>query len=75
MHQLGWLLHHSTPLILGILDVISKIIGGVYILIAMIWKDSIGARPQIHNTNMITDKKYSPKAIQYDKLSADRSYD
>ncbi|XP_055715683.1 uncharacterized protein LOC129809683 [Phlebotomus papatasi] len=33
--------HVLTPLFLGTLDVFSKIVGGFYMLIAMIWRDSI----------------------------------
>ena len=30
----------STPLALGALNIMSKIIGGAYLLVAMIWRDS-----------------------------------
>lgn len=39
-----WLVHVLTPVALGLFELCSKIIGGFYLLIAMIWKDSIGAR-------------------------------
>merc|ERR1711872_162234 len=32
--------HDSTPLALGALNIMSKIIGGAYLLVAMIWRDS-----------------------------------
>lgn len=74
MHQLGWLIHVSTPILMGILDLVSKVIGGIYILIAMIWKDSIGA-PQRPLNNALPDSKRRPEAIRYDKKSVDRSFD
>ena len=39
-----WLAHVLTPFALGLLDLCSKIVGGLYLLIAMIWRDSVGAR-------------------------------
>ena len=42
-----WLAHVLTPFALGCLELFSKIIGGFYLLIAMIWRDSIGARRPI----------------------------
>jgi len=41
-----WLAHVLTPLFLGLFDLVSKIIGGFYIIIAMIWRDSVGQRRQ-----------------------------
>lgn len=40
MEQLNWFIHVSTPAFLAILDFFSKIIGGFYILLLMVWKDS-----------------------------------
>lgn len=39
LHQLTLLLHVLTPYFLGILDFVSKCVGGLYILIAMMWRD------------------------------------
>lgn len=39
-----WLAHVLTPFALGLLDLCSKIIGGLYLLIAMMWRDSVGAQ-------------------------------
>lgn len=39
-----WLAHVLTPVALGLFDLVSKIIGGFYLLIAMIWRDSVGGR-------------------------------
>lgn len=38
-----WLAHVLTPVALGLIDLVSKVIGGFYLLIAMIWRDSVGA--------------------------------
>ncbi|XP_063701344.1 uncharacterized protein LOC134831529 [Culicoides brevitarsis] len=48
MPELTRLVHACTPIFFGILDLISRIIGGFFILISMIWKDSIGggAKPR-----------------------------
>lgn len=62
-----------TPIFLGTLDFLSKIFGGFYILLAMLWKDSIGGggerRPppplpavQYHKTY---DSVYKRKPIGY----------
>jgi len=37
--ELSRLVHVCTPLFLGLLDFLSKIIGGVFIFLAMLWKD------------------------------------
>lgn len=74
MHQLGWLIHVSTPILMGILDLVSKVIGGIYILIAMIWKDSIGA-PQRQLNNALNNGNKKPKAIQYNRKSVNHSFD
>lgn len=38
------LLHTATPIILKIIELLGKVIGGFYILIAMIWRDLTGSR-------------------------------
>ena len=35
------LVDRSTPLALGALNIMSKVVGGFYLLIAMIWKDTV----------------------------------
>uniref|UniRef100_A0A1B0AA51 Uncharacterized protein n=1 Tax=Glossina pallidipes TaxID=7398 RepID=A0A1B0AA51_GLOPL len=51
MFELSRLAHVLTPTILKIIDVFNKIIGGFYILLAMIWKDAVvnRGRPQPPN--------------------------
>lgn len=38
--SLSQLLKQATPFLLGCLDMVSKIVGGFYLLIAMIWRDA-----------------------------------
>lgn len=42
MREFTYLVQVSTPIVLGIIDMISKIFGGFYILIAMMWRGSTG---------------------------------
>ncbi|XP_059621227.1 uncharacterized protein LOC132264907 isoform X2 [Phlebotomus argentipes] len=44
-------IHVLTPLILGTLDIFSKIVGGFYMLIAMVWRDSINLK--VGNRNRV----------------------
>jgi hypothetical protein len=61
-----WLAHVMTPFALGLLELISKVIGGLYLLIAMIWKDSIGARrPVPGNAIEAGPHRRHPEAIRY----------
>ena len=41
LHELANLVDRSTPLALGALNIMSKVMGGAYLLVAMIWKDSV----------------------------------
>lgn len=38
------LIHVSMPLLLSLVDLLKKVIGGFYLLIAMVWRDSVGHR-------------------------------
>lgn len=40
------LIHILTPIFLSIIELISKICGGFFLIIAMIWKDSVGKKTQ-----------------------------
>jgi len=40
LHELAFLVERSTPLALGTLNILSKVVGGFYLLVAMIWRDS-----------------------------------
>lgn len=40
IHELAFVIHRATPLALACLDVVNKAIGGFYLLLTMIWKDS-----------------------------------
>lgn len=60
-----WLAHVLTPVALGLIDLVSKIIGGLYLLIAMIWKDSIGARRPPGNAIEADPRHRQREAIRY----------
>ena len=45
LHELANLVDRSTPLALGALNMFSKVIGGAYLLIAMIWRDATKKQP------------------------------
>lgn len=61
-----WLAHVLTPFALALVDLCTKIVGGLYLLIAMIWKDSIGARRQPPPNNAIeAGPRRRPQAISY----------
>lgn len=56
MEQLNYFIHVSSPFLLAVVDLISKICGAFFILITMIWRDSTQPRrPQPQR----------PEAIQY----------
>jgi len=40
LHELAFIVERSTPLALGTLNILSKVVGGFYLLVAMIWRDS-----------------------------------
>ena len=41
LHELANLVDRSTPLALGALNIMSKVVGGAYLLVAMIWRDTV----------------------------------
>ena len=41
LHELANLVDRSTPLALAALNMMGKIVGGAYLLIAMIWRDAV----------------------------------
>eukprot|EP00092_Neocalanus_flemingeri_P008964 GFUD01009645.1.p1 GENE.GFUD01009645.1~~GFUD01009645.1.p1 ORF type:complete len:484 (+),score=137.53 GFUD01009645.1:53-1504(+) len=56
LHELANLVDRSTPLALGALNIMSKVVGGAYLLVAMVWRDTVKkpvsagpatARPQL----------------------------
>lgn len=44
MTEFSRLLHVCTPIFFGVLDLFSRIIGGFFIFLTMLWKDSIGGK-------------------------------
>jgi len=45
VHELAFLVDRSTPFALGALNFISKIVGGFYLLVAMMWRDFRKPKP------------------------------
>lgn len=45
------LIHVSMPLLLSLVDLLNKIIGGIFILIAMIWRDTFGSGSRSRYSN------------------------
>jgi len=45
LHELANLVDRSTPLALGALNMLSKVVGGAYLLVAMIWRDTVKKPP------------------------------
>lgn len=39
LHELAFLVDRSTPFALGALNILSKVVGGFYLLVAMFWRD------------------------------------
>jgi len=46
IHELAFLVDRSTPLALGALNILSKVVGGFYLLVAMVWKDVRTNKPE-----------------------------
>lgn len=65
MFELSRLTHVLTPIIFKIIELFNKMIGGFYILLAMIWKDAVVNRNQPkHNALEYNRPLY--KSIEYD---------
>ena len=45
LHELANLVDRSTPFALGALDMLTKMVGGAYLLLAMIWRDAVKKQP------------------------------
>ncbi|KNC29828.1 hypothetical protein FF38_01500 [Lucilia cuprina] len=65
MFELSRLTHVLTPIIFKIIEVFNKIIGGFYILLAMIWKDTVVKRNQPQH-NALEYNRPMYKSIEYD---------
>lgn len=65
-----WLVHVLTPIAMAIIDLCSKIVGGLYLLIAMIWRDSTGGarRPQPNAIEYGSQNR--PRPIEYKRYEA-----
>lgn len=65
MFELSRLTHVLTPIIIKIIEVFNKIVGGFYILLAMIWKDTVVNRSQPKHAALEYNRPMY-KAIEYD---------
>ena len=45
LHELANLVDRSTPFALGALGMLTKMVGGAYLLLAMIWRDAVKKQP------------------------------
>lgn len=76
MHEISKLIHVMTPMMMSILDMMQKIIGGFYMLLAMMWRDTIGGHGRSQNRNSINRPRYpaltssSSSQIPYSRLQA-----
>lgn len=59
IREVSNLLHASTPIVISIINMIGKIIGGFYLLIAMMWRD--GKQP---TTPALSHANYKRLAIE-----------
>ena len=50
LRELAKFTERSTPLALGALNMVGKVFGGAYLLIAMIWRDSV-QKPKVRNVS------------------------
>lgn len=60
MTEFSRLIHVCTPIFFGILDFFSKIIGGFFIFLTMLWKDSIGGGIKSTGPNKTQVVPYRP---------------
>ncbi|XP_005186613.1 uncharacterized protein LOC101888022 [Musca domestica] len=67
MFEFSRLTHVLTPIILKIIEVFNKIVGGFYLLLAMIWKDAVVNRNQPKSAMPALEyNRPMYKSIQYD---------
>uniref|UniRef100_A0A1B6D5U9 Uncharacterized protein n=2 Tax=Clastoptera arizonana TaxID=38151 RepID=A0A1B6D5U9_9HEMI len=70
LKELNVFFHTATPFLLGVLDLIAKIVGGFYILIAMMWRENSGPRMNMQHLKAIEQPiRHSPQ--QKNKTFAD----
>lgn len=81
MEEFRKLIHVSMPIILKALDLLSKVIGGIFILLAMIWRDVTGRRDpvavnnqQFPNPALAFRDNLPPQAIEYRPGIRNRGY-
>lgn len=68
IREVSVLVKNSTPMFLGFLDFMSKIVGGFYILVAMFFKPS---NPVPQNRRAFTDRYPRRTSIEYDERCFD----
>lgn len=77
MHESSKLLRAVTPFAISALNVFSKIVGGFYILLAMMWRDTVGgggARRGGHSLPAIQGRQSTPR-IRYRPATQPHGYD
>lgn len=61
-----WLVTALTPVMLALVDLCLKIIGGLYLLLAMVWRDSTGSKRPMPPQNALRAGPERPReAIRY----------
>lgn len=71
VHELSILIKTLTPFAIACVEVFGKIVGGFYLLLAMLWRDRRSPQIRYHNfvtaqrTPMLTYKQYSPATRRY----------
>lgn len=68
IERTSWLVTALTPVMLAIVDLCSKIIGGFYLIIAMIWRDSTGARRPMPQNALRAGPERPRGAIRYNNF-------
>merc|ERR1719471_1148972 len=89
LHELANLVDRSTPLALGALNMFSKVIGGAYLLIAMIWRDDTkkqapprpainmsrpGPGPELVQRRPVTNVRPDPRSAMDNLYSQSRNW-
>lgn len=72
MNEVSKLIRAMTPVMMGTLDVFQRIVGGFYMLLAMMWGDTVG-KPRSPNRNRIDRARYpalAPPRAPYSRANA-----
>lgn len=75
IREISFFVKNSTPLLLGFLDFMSKIVGGFYILVAMIFKPSNSGVPASTRRPLTYYEQNRRPSIAYDEHIDPKSFD